>query len=206
MANDKPVKNIVFDLGNVLIRWDPRNLYRKIFADPNEMEFFLTQVCSLSWNERTDGTLSFADAMSELILQHPKYELQIRDYHGRWEEMLGGVISETEDILRTLKQKNEQRLFALSNWSKETFPIAQKNYSFLAEFEGLVVSGYVGLIKPDPRIYQHLCKTHDLIPEESLFIDDVKKNIEAAQSLGFQTHHFSNAKQLHADLTARGIL
>ncbi|MGE0633601.1 MAG: HAD family hydrolase [Pseudobdellovibrionaceae bacterium] len=202
----KCIKNVVFDLGNVLIRWDPRNLYRKIFSDPKEMELFLTTVCTANWNESTDYARSFDDAIAEILPRYPHYERQILDYKTRWEEMLGGQIDETAEILMTLKRRGTYRLFALSNWSKETFPIAQQKFTFLKEFDGLVVSGYVGMMKPDPLIFKHLCEAHGLVPEESFFIDDVQKNIEAAAGLGFQTHHFHNPARLRADLIERGVL
>ena len=149
------MKDIIFDLGGVLIDWNPRYLYKKIFASAEEMEWFLTSVCSPVWNAKQDAGRPFAEGIAQAKAQYPKYAPQIDDYFLRWEEMLGGPIKGTVQLLRELKYKN-YRIFALSNWSAETFPIAQKKFDFLGLFDGIVLSGEEKMNKPEPEIYKRL--------------------------------------------------
>ena len=200
------IKNVVFDLGGVLINWNPRALYKKIFADPQEMENFLQTICTQEWNERQDMGRPFAIAVNALCVAHPKFEIQIRAFDERWEEMITGPIQGTVDILSELKDRGGPRLFALSNWSHEKFPFAERNFPFLKYFEGLVVSGRVKMKKPDPRIYVHLCDQFALVPGESVFIDDVADNIAASERLGFHGIRFESPEQLRTRLESLGLL
>lgn len=190
------IKNIVFDLGGVLIDWNPRYLYRKIFKAETEVERFVTEVCSQTWNERHDEGVTFAANAAALIAHHPHFEREIRAYRERWDEMIRGPIEPTVEILARLKREGRYRLLALTNWSAETFPLAEARFGFLKHFEGIVVSGRIGLKKPAPEIFHHLCSRFGVVPEESLFIDDHRPNIEAAARLGFDTEHFRSAAQL----------
>ncbi len=194
------IKNIVFDLGGVLIDWNPRYLYSKIFRSQEEIDFFLNQVCTSEWNSLQDAGRSFHEAVRSKTLEFPMFEKQIEAFDLRWEEMIGGEISGSVEILKSLCSRKEKRLLALSNWSSEKFPIAQKKFSFLNYFEGILVSGAVGLKKPDPKIFQLLCQNYNILPEESLFIDDVIENIRTAQALNFKTIHFLNPSQLLQEL------
>lgn len=200
------IKNVVFDLGGVLIDWDPRYLFKKIFSDPVEMEYFLKNVVNHDWNVQQDAGRPFAEAVAELSGKFPEYEEQIRIYHSRWPEMLNGPIHESVEILKTLVQKKQHRILGLSNWSHETFPVAQKLYDFLEWFEAIVVSGQIKMKKPDPEIFLHLCEIHKILPEESVFIDDAAANIAAAQKLGFHTVHFKTATDLRQQLQKLGVL
>ena len=193
------IKNIVFDLGEVLIKWDPRNLYRKVFNDEREMEYFLTEVCSPAWNSRSDAGELFADVCAELAEKYPAYKSQIAMYYPRWEEMLGGEVTGSVQILRELKAKGTP-LFALTNWSAQTFPLARKLFPFLGEFDGIVVSGEEKLIKPDPRLYQILLDRYHLDPKETLFIDDNPTNVAAAKALGFVAVNFTSPENLRKEL------
>ena len=198
-------QTIIFDLGGVLIDWNPRYLYRKIFPDREEMEFFLKAVCSREWHVQMDGEKSFNDAIQELIPRHPEYADQIKAYFSRWEEMIHGHIPESVDILEEVKGAGYP-LAALSNWSAETFPIVNAKYEFLDWFDTQIISGQVGLVKPDPDIYHlTLCQV-DRDPEECLFIDDVKENIKTAAEIGIETILYTSPRQLRMDLVARGIL
>lgn len=190
------IKNIVFDLGGVLIDWNPRYLYRKIFKTEEEVEFFITQVCHSEWNEQQDGGRSFRDAIDEATKRHPQYKNEIPLYFERWSEMLAGDISSTVEILNTIHKQNLYQLYALTNWSAETFHHAYDRFDFLKLFRKIVVSGRVKLKKPDPAIFQFLCDDCQIKAKESLFIDDVKKNIEAAQRLGFHAHHYVSSHSL----------
>ena len=135
------IKNIVFDLGGVLIDWDPRYVYRTIFDTEEEVESFLAKVCVYEWNIQQDAGRSLQEATEVLIRKHPEWATEIQAYYGRWEEMLGGVIEGTLEILESFMSNSNYTVFALTNWSAETFPVAQARYEFLQWFEGIVVSG-----------------------------------------------------------------
>ena len=196
------MKNIVFDLGAVLIDWNPRHLYRKIFHSEAEMEHFLTEICPMSWNVEMDGGKPFAQGCAERIKLFPPYADAIVAYHSRWAEMMGDAIEGTVQILRELKQK-EYPCYALTNWSAETFPLAQAKFSFLNEFDGMVVSGEEKCTKPDPRIYQILLERYHLRAQDCIFTDDNPNNIEVACRLGLL---FTTPKQLQLELHLRNIL
>ncbi len=199
------IDTVVFDLGNVLIRWNPRNLYRKIFGDDVQaMETFLSEVCPPEWNERQDAGRSWQEGIEEAIARHPSQETQIRAYHERWEETLDGVIEETVLILDELHAKGV-RLLALTNWSAETFPIALERFPFLHTFEGILVSGEEGIIKPDPAIFQLLKSRYQLEGSRAVFIDDHAPNVTGARQEGFNALQFTGAVQLRKDLAALGL-
>jgi 2-haloacid dehalogenase len=201
-----PIKNIVFDLGGVLIDWNPRYYFRTIISNPDEMEIFLRNVCNGHWNELQDAGRSFADGEDDLIAKHPGYARLIRSYRVGWPQMLGDEISGTVKILEEIHRLSRYRIFALSNWSAETFPYAFSKYKFFNKFEDIMISGVEKLIKPDPRFYKVLIQRHGLIPEYSLFIDDVEKNIKAAKALGFQTIHFTEPIMLRSHLVEMNVL
>ncbi len=197
------VKNVIFDLGGVLVDWNPRYLYRKLFKDEREMETFLRDVCNSEWNEQQDAGRPFKEAIELILKDHPEKEPYVRAYFDRWAEMLGGPIHGTVEILEELHRWKSHRLLALSNWSAETFPIAKRAYSFLGLFETVLLSGEEKLIKPDPRFFNLLKTRLGAEPEQSVFIDDVQKNIDAARALGFHTIHFKGPEKLRADLRER---
>lgn len=221
---------VVFDLGNVLIGWDPRALYRKLFEshqgnDPREprvrpdkphgpdapdapaakAEWFLANVCTPAWNLELDRGRSFASAVEELTQRHPP-ELHplIRAYHERWPEMLTGELSETVAVLERLSARHIP-LYALTNWSAETFPFARERYAFLKHFRGIVVSGEEGCIKPEPTIYQRLLVRYQLDPRQCVFIDDSLANVRGAEAVGLHAIHFRDAPQLTAALAELGF-
>ncbi len=200
------IKNVVFDLGGVLIDWDPRYLFRKIFNDASEMEYFLNSNCNHEWNVQQDAGRPFEVAVSELIKKYPQYESYIHIYHQRWPEMLNGPIAGTLEILQQIRNNKKHRLLGLSNWSGETFLVAKKLYDFLGWFEAIVVSGDIKMKKPDDEIFHFLCKTHDITPSESIFIDDAAANIADANRLGFTTVHFKNPEDLAQNLKELGVI
>lgn len=200
------IETVVFDLGGVLVDWNPRYLYRKIFSDHAEMERFLQTVTTQEWNEKQDAGRPWSEAVDELVGRHPHYEHQIRAYHQRWTEMLNGLIPGTADVIRDIRSRGAHGLFALSNWSSETFEHAKQRFPELKLFQSIVVSGDEKLIKPDPAFFRLLEARHGVNPSRALFIDDVEKNIRAAQALGYHVHHFKNANDLRRDLVERGIL
>lgn len=201
----KHVDTIIFDLGGVLIDWNPRYLYRKIFKTEEEITWFLDNICTSEWNDQQDAGRSFAEATLELITKHPEWESPIRAWYDRWEETISGPIHDTVEILRHLKEQKSHRLYALTNWSAESFPIAQRKFDFLRWFEGIVVSGVEKSRKPFPEFYRILFDRYDIDPGRALFIDDNLKNIEGARTLGLNVIHFKDAKHLRDEL-ARGHL
>lgn len=200
------IDTVVFDLGGVLVDWNPRYLFRKVFSDHREMEKFLATVATQEWNEKQDAGRPWSIAIEELIAIHPQYENQIRTYHERWPEMLAGLMPGTAEVLRDIKSLGTHDLFALSNWSSETFQHAKKMFPELKLFQSILVSGDEKMIKPDPKFFQLLETRHGVVPSRAIFIDDVEKNIVAAESLGYHVHHFKNANDLRLDLVERGIL
>jgi len=200
--SQRPV--IVFDLGAVLIDWNPRHLYRKLFDDEAEMEAFLRDICTPEWNAEQDRGRTWAEAVDLLSAEHPEHKRLIEAYKDRWAEMLAGPIHGTVDILARLKGDGYE-IHALTNWSAETFPIARKLYGFLKQFETILVSGDEGMKKPDPEIFNLLLERIDHPAERCVFIDDSSKNIDAASKLGFDAILFEGPDQLHEALSARGI-
>lgn len=198
-------ETVIFDLGGVLIDWDPRHLYRKLFDDEGEMENFLATVCNRDWIEQQDAGRPFAEAVEVLAADHPNYRTEIEAFWARWPEMLAGPIDGTVALLETLKAEG-LRLYALSNWSAETWPHALDRFGFLAWFDGLVVSGLEGIKKPDPAIYALLLERHRVDPASALFIDDVPVNVEAARRSGISALRFQDAEALRADLVGYGLL
>ena len=194
------IKTIIFDLGKVLINWDPRNLYRKIFSDEKEMEYFLSEVCTMDWNEQQDAGRSWKDGIDLLVPQFPKYEKEINAFFDRWEEMLGGEITGTVEILKQLKASGKYRIYGLTNWSAETFPIALKQFDFLKLFEGILVSGNEGIKKPDPAIYERMLDRYQIDRQSALFIDDSLRNVTAAEKVGIRSIHFTSPKALENSL------
>ena len=200
------INTVIFDLGGVLIDWNPRYMYRKIFDDEQQMEHFLSEVCDDNWNKAQDAGRPIAEGNKSLIAKHPKWEKEILAFYDRWVEMLGGPIHETVDMLRTLHSRKETRLVALTNWSSETFPIARGMYDFLDLFEGILVSGEEKLIKPDPRIYELILERYDIDRSRAVFIDDNKQNIEASNKLGLEGWQFTSPEKLRGQFQQRGLL
>ncbi len=200
----KKITSVVFDIGGVLIDWNPRHLFRKVFENEEEMEWFLANVCTYEWNVQQDGGKLFSVATAELQQKFPEYSDIIALYYGRWEEMLDGEIIGTVEIFRRLKSAG-MPLYALSNWSHEAFPVAYNRYGFMKEFDGLVVSGYEKLLKPDHAIYRVLMDRYSINPAESVYIDDNKPNAIAATELGFNAIHFSSPDQLRGELALLGL-
>jgi 2-haloacid dehalogenase len=200
------IKNIIFDLGGVLIDWNPEYVYLDVFeGDRKKMQWFFDEICTFDWNENQDAGYPLAQATEDRIKLFPQYEAWIRMFYGRWEEMLGGPIEATVALLKKLVDDPNYKVVALTNWSAETFPVALQKFPFLHWFEGIVVSGTEKTRKPFADIYTLTLDRYRLEPQASLFIDDNKRNIEAAQALGIQTIHFKNPEQLALDLSSLGI-
>ena len=196
---------IVFDLGGVLIDWNPRHLYRKLLDDEATMEWFLAEVCHTAWNEEQDRGRSFAAAIEEAAVRHPDQRPLIAAYFERWDEMMAGPIEGSVVLLEELKRAGYE-LHALTNWSAETFPLARDRFAFLDWFETILVSADVGLIKPDRAIFELLLERIGHRPADCLYIDDNPKNAAAAAALGLDAIAFENADQLRAALRRRDLL
>ena len=205
LADAPAVSAVVFDLGGVLIDWDPRYLYRSLFdGDEAAMDRFLATVCTPEWNRGQDAGRPWSEAIASLVAEHPEHADLIRAFWDRWPETLGDAIGPTVEVLADLRAARVP-LFALSNWSAETFPIARPRYPFLDWFDGIVISGEVGAAKPDSRIYEALIERHGLDPASLAFVDDVPANVAAAAQLGMRGLVFTSAARLRRDLEALGL-
>ena len=205
-TNRENLTTIVFDLGGVLIDWNPRYLYREIFNDDEAMELFLAKICTPEWNEKQDAGRSLKEATESLIENHPYWDREIRAFYGQWEKMLNGPIESTVKILDFLIKQKKYKIYALTNWSSETWPIAWDIFPFLDWFEGILVSGREELAKPDPKIYELLFERFDINPEEALFIDDNLRNVDASKAAGMDAIHFTTPEDLHAFLLDQKII
>lgn len=199
------VDTVIFDLGGVLIDWNPRYLYRQLFDDEPAMERFLAEVCDGPWNEQQDAGRSWDEAVRVRSAEFPEHAALIAAYRERWDEMLRGPLHDTLAILHELRERG-LRLYALTNWSQETFPLAFERYAFLQVFEGIVVSGEERMIKPDPAIFHVLLDRYGVQAERAVFIDDAPRNVVAAAKLGLHALHFRDAASLRAELVALGLL
>ncbi|MCD9015943.1 HAD family hydrolase [Parachryseolinea silvisoli] len=199
------VDTIIFDLGGVLIDWNPRYLYRKIFKTEEEITWFFENICTPAWNDEQDAGRSFAEATEELVLKYPEHEVAVRAWYGRWQETIAGALPDTVAILRQLKEQKGHRLYALTNWSAESFPWALENFDFLHWFEGIVVSGAEKTRKPFPDIYQIVFNRYSVDPERAVFIDDNIKNVVGARDVGMHAIHFQSPAQLRQELDQLGV-
>jgi len=196
---------VVFDLGGVLIDWDPRHLYRKLFADEAAMEHFLATVCTREWHRHHDAGRSFAEGARILKDEHPDKAELIDAFGTRQGEMMAGPVAGSVEVLRELRDRGTP-LYALSNWPAEGFPQARERFDFLQWFRGIVISGEVGAIKPQPRIYEVLLERFAIDPLRAVYIDDVEANAAAARPFGIHPIHFTNSAALRAELVTLGLL
>lgn len=200
------INAIIFDLGGVLIDWNPSYVFDKLFDDEEKKKHFFENICTPDWNEKQDAGRSLKEATEELVAKHPQWKEYIKAYYGRWEEMLGGPIDETVEIFKQLKESGKYKLYALTNWSAELFPIALERYDFLHWFNGRVVSGEEKMRKPFPEFYQLILGRFQLTPEHTLFIDDNLRNVKAAEKIGLRTMVFESPQQLRKELRRVGVL
>lgn len=197
----KRIDTIIFDLGGVLIDWNPEYVYLDAFkGDREKMQWFFDNICTMAWNENQDAGYPISQATEDLVAKFPDYEDFIRMYYGKWENMLGGAIEGTVAILEKLVKNKAYKVVALTNWSNETFPIAKERFEFLKWFEGIVVSGDEKTRKPYKPFFDILFTRYKIEPENSVFIDDSLRNIEAASKLGVEGIHFKSPQQLETDL------
>lgn len=200
------INTIVFDLGGVLIDWNPLYVYRTIFKTDEEIQWFFDNICTHDWNEEQDAGRPIKEGNELLIRKFPEHKENILAYYDRWTEMLGGPIGGTVDIFRELKANPALKTYALTNWSAETFPIALERYDFLHWFDGRVVSGEEKTRKPFKVIYETLISRFNINPEEAVYLDDNMRNLHPAKDLGFSTIHFQNPEQFRKELSELGVL
>ncbi|HXN59793.1 MAG TPA: HAD family phosphatase [Acidimicrobiales bacterium] len=200
-----PAEAVVFDVGGVLLDWNPRHLYRKLFAKQAEMEWFLVEVCSPAWHAPHDRGVPTAASCAELASRHPECSELIRAWSSRSEEMVGGVNAGSVEVLRAVRETGLP-CYALTNMEAETYPLRLGRFPFLGWFDGTVVSGREGVAKPEPAIFRRLLDRFGLTPNTTLMIDDTEENLETASELGIQTVLFRSSRQLRAELEAVGVL
>mgnify|MGYP000138118086 CR=1 FL=1 len=198
----KNIKNIIFDLGGVLIDWNPKYVYREVFKTEEKVDWFLNNICVSEWNIQQDAGRTLKEGTEIKVKEHPEWEKEIRLFYDRWEDMLGDAIEETVSIFKYFSDHKDYKVYALTNWSHETFPVALDRFSFLQRFDGILVSGEEKLIKPDSAIYKLMMEKYKLIPEQCIFIDDNKDNITGARGVGLHAFHFSSAAKLRNDLNS----
>ena len=203
----KQINTIIFDLGGVLIDWNPLYVFNDLIPDEERRAYFFEEVCPMHWNERQDAGNLIALATEERIALFPDWELEIRAYYGRWVEMLGDANQGTVEILKKLINSPEYKVYALTNWSAETFPIAKsiKRFHFLHWFEGTLVSGEESLLKPQPEIYEAILSRYDIDREKAIFIDDNIKNVIGSKAVGLDAIHFQSPEQLAEELEKLGV-
>lgn len=197
--------NVVFDIGNVLVHWEPRALYRKIFASEDEVEWFIANVCNSDWNLEQDRGRSFAEAVSEATARFPEHADAIAAYDLRWHETMPGPIDGTVGILEELRQRGTP-LYAITNFNQDKFRETLERFSFLRTFRDIVVSGDERLLKPDPAIYRVLLERNGIDAAACVFIDDSEKNVRGAEAVGMKAIHFTTPQALRADLAGMGLL
>jgi 2-haloacid dehalogenase len=203
--DNQRIDSVVFDVGGVLLDWDPEYLYRQMIADDDERRWFLTEVCSAEWNAAQDAGRNWADATSELAARFPAHTALITAYDEQWEEMVAGPLEESVEVLQDLREAAVPT-FALTNFSAEKWIVAKNRWDFLNRFDGEVVSGVEGVTKPDPEIYRILLDRYGLDPSRTFYTDDLASNVEAARDLGFVAEVFVDASTLRRQLIDRGVL
>ena len=198
------IRHVVFDIGRVLVHWDPEILYRRLIADDAERARFLAEICTMAWNHEQDRGRSWADAEAELIVRHPEHETLVRAYRLHWWEMVPHSYPDSIAIYRELIAGGTD-VTLLTNWAKDTFAEAEKVFEFLGEARGVTVSGRIGLVKPDVEIFRHHAASFALDPAATLFIDDSPRNVEGARAAGWHSVLFTDAAQLRRDLRRHGL-
>lgn len=195
---------VVFDVGNVLLRWDPRLVYRELIPEPERLDWFMQNVCTAAWNIEQDRGRSWADAVALLVSQHPEWEREIRAYDERWHESIPGIVEDSVAVLTELKGRGD-KVYAITNFSREKWAECLIRFPFLQSFDGVIVSAHERLIKPDPAIFELLMQRYDLAAADCIFVDDSARNVAAAGALGMQTVHFVEPIDLRSALRERGL-
>jgi 2-haloacid dehalogenase len=199
------IEAVVFDVGGVLLDWNPRHLYRSLLPDEESVERFLSEVCTPAWNAEQDAGRTWAEAVDDLTTRFPDHAKLIRAYDERWPEMVAGVIEETVAVLTDLRAAGVPT-YALTNFSAEKWEITLERWHFLRGFDGAVVSGVEQVSKPDPAIYQLLLERHDLTPATTFYTDDLLVNVEGARGVGIRAEVYVDGATLRRQLVGAGLL
>lgn len=205
---------VVFDLGAVLIDWNPRYVYRRAIKDQEagdeKIESFLKTVATGAWNSQMDAGVLFQQAIDERAQEFPVWREWLQMWRDEWPTMMREAMSESVQIFHEVVERRRaghlQGVLALSNWEANTFKIAKARFPFLEKFDARLISGEEGLIKPDPAFFRLLETRHGVNPKNAIFVDDLQKNTQVAESLGYTVHLFENAVKLRADFENRGLL
>lgn len=200
------IDTIIFDLGGVLVDWNPKYIYRKVFNyDEDKVQWFLNTICTSEWNVEQDGGRTIAEAVSLKIAEFPQYEKWIRLFYTEWEGMFSGAIDDNVALFKKLKASGNYNIYALTNWSAETWPKALKLFPFYHDFDGVVVSGQEKTRKPFIEIYKIIINRYNIKPENTVFIDDNIENVATANKIGLNGIHYYNHLQLLDDLRSYEI-
>lgn len=198
-------KAVLWDVGNVIVRWNPRTLYESFFEEPAECDRFLSHVCTMDWHIRHDLGVTFAENRQPLLVKFPEYAEAIHAWESRWWDMFSGTIPETEAAIEALYERGVPQ-FVLSNMSHEVFDGITAMSPAFGRIEGFVISANEKLMKPHPDLYHRTCERFGLAPQDVFFVDDSALNIEGARALGFDALHFTDPAELRPALEARGLL
>ena len=201
---DREIDSVVVDIGGVLLDWDPRHLYRRLFDDHDEMADFLATVCTSDWHHAHDLGVDTLQSCKELAREHPRYADMIMAWADRGEEMIAGQIEGTVEVLADVRAAGLP-CFALSNMEPDKFELRRDRFAFMQWFDGCVISGIEGVAKPDQRIFEILLERHELDPRRTAFIDDSPRNIAAAKALGIEAVPFVSPAELRDDLRRFGL-
>lgn len=200
------IETVIFDLGGVLVDWNPDYVYKTIFNDDQKLKTFYEDICTSEWNAQQDGGKTLKEATEELVARFPHEEKNIRIYYDRWEDMLKGPIDGTVEIFKELKETGKYKLYALTNWSHETFPVALKRFDFLQWFDGRLVSGEEKIRKPFKEIYELIVNRYNIDPATAVYIDDAPRNLAAPAAMGMHAIQFISPEKLREELTKLGVL
>jgi 2-haloacid dehalogenase len=201
----EPARYAVFDVGNVLIEWNPRFLFGKLIADPARLDWFMTHVWDDQLNLELDRGMPFAEGIALLVARHPAWAAEIRAYDERWDETAPREIAANVALLAELRSKRVP-CYAITNFSTEKFAASRRRFPFLDTFDGLVVSAHERLVKPDPAIFRLFLERHGLAASEGVFIDDSERNIRAAEALEFRTVHVQPGVDVRAEIVRVGLI
>lgn len=202
MASSNPT--VVFDVGNVLLRWDARLIYRALIPDPERLDWFMQNVCTMAWNIEQDRGRSWEEAVASLVAEHPEWEREIKAYDERWHDSIPEAIAGSVAVLEELKARGDS-VYAITNFSREKWAECLIRFPFLQSFDGVVVSAHEQLLKPDPAIYEVLFGRYGLNAGDCIFVDDSEKNIVAARDVGMQAVHFVEPIDLRSELRGLGV-
>jgi HAD superfamily hydrolase (TIGR01509 family) len=202
MASSNPT--VVFDVGNVLLRWDARLIYRELIPEPERLDWFMDNICTAAWNIEQDRGRSWEEAVALLVARHPDWEREIRAFDERWHDSVPHAIADSVAVLADLKGQGA-KVYAITNFSREKWAECLVRFAFLRSFDGVVVSAHERLVKPDPAIYAVLLARYGLKPGDCIFVDDSEKNVAAARAIGMRTVHFVEPIDLRAELRGLGV-